>query len=168
MSKFAYAYLALVLLLLTSFIFYRVYNSRIGLTFRAIRDADILAECLGINIMRYKVYAFVMASFFAALAGGIFAPYMRTVHPDYFSIWVSTDASIYAIIGGLGSFWGPIVGASLLIPLVELLLSGAAQYKALLFGTLLIMTIITQPEGIIGLVRRISPVRERLLKSRQG
>lgn len=160
-SRISYYYLILLLMLLTILVIHRINKSRIGMTLLAISQADVLAESLGINIMRYKVLAFVIGSFFAGVAGSFFAHYFTHVSPELFTFWVSVDVLIYVVVGGLGSIVGPIVGACTLSMFSESFRT-FGDYEPIVFGVALILVVMFLRGGIVSLPERISLLVRRV------
>ena len=117
-----YYYLCLVVVAIALVVLYRVERSRIGLTFHAIHWQDKLAESVGVNTHTYRMLAFVIASFFAGLAGALYAHYVGTVNPNRFSVEEMVYVLIWAIVGGTATFYGPILGVVVLTILNEVVL----------------------------------------------
>jgi branched-chain amino acid transport system permease protein len=147
-------------------------RSRIGRAFIAIRDQDIAAEIIGINIFRYKLYAFAISSFYAGVAGVLESYYLGLANYEQFQIDVSIDYLAMVIIGGLGSVLGSIYGAIFvtLLPIVTrwvlqsfgtLFFSDAdlaniiPSLRLVMFGALIILFLIAEPEGLNRLWRNI-------------
>jgi branched-chain amino acid transport system permease protein len=147
-------------------------RSRIGRAFVAIRDQDIAAEIIGINIFRYKLLAFAISSFYAGVTGVLYTYYLGVANYEQFQINVSIDYLAMIIIGGLGSVLGSIFGAIFvtLLPIVirlsmesfgGYLFSDAAvrniipNMRLILFGGLIITFLIVEPEGLNRLWRNI-------------
>ena len=105
-----YYYLCLIVVAVSLVILYRVERSRIGLTFHAIHWQDKLAESVGVNTFRYRTLAFVVSSFFAGLAGALYAHYIGAVAPNRFDVEEMVYVLIWAIVGGTATFYGPIIG----------------------------------------------------------
>ena len=140
-------------------------RSRIGRAFIAIRDQDIAAEIIGINVYRYKLYAFAISSFYAGVTGVLYTYFLGIANYEQFQIVVSIDYLAMIIIGGLGSILGSILGAffitlmpiglrlfmetfgTLVIP-PELLAQVISQLRLILFGGLIIVFLIVEPEGL--------------------
>lgn len=154
-SKVDFYYLALLLALVAVTFMYRLEHSRFGLTFNAIREADVLAESVGINPMRYKVLAFAVACFFAGLVGAFYAHYTHFIAPYDFTFHDSAKIIVFTIVGGRSKTLGPIIGTAFLILLVEAL-DDFGQYIPLFYGTALIVILFFIPEGIISLPRSIA------------
>ena len=126
-------------------------RSWIGRCFAAIRLDEDLAQTLGIDIFRYKLLSFVVANLLAALAGSLYAFYTGYIEPGYLGINQSLDIIAMVLLGGRGSVTGPIVGAFVLTGLPHLIdLSGEA--RAMLYGAILILTILLMPRGLVGAV----------------
>ncbi len=105
-----YYYLCLIVVAISLVILYRVEHSRIGLTFHAIHWQDKLAEFVGVSTFRYRTLAFVISSFFAGLAGALYAHYVGAIAPDRFNVEEMVYVLIWAIVGGTATFYGPILG----------------------------------------------------------
>jgi branched-chain amino acid transport system permease protein len=156
-----------------------IVRTRVGRAFIAIRDNDIAAESSGISLFKYKLLAFAISSFYAGIAGAMLVYYFRTATVESFTIARSIEYLAMAIIGGLGSLAGPVFGAIFIIVVpilvrerVVLPVADTAprlqQYydfvREVLFGVLIIVFIILEPEGLNKLwVRLASAVRQRVV-----
>ena len=126
-----------------------VLRSWIGRCFAAIRLNEDLAQTLGIDIFRYKLLSFTLANMLAAIAGSLYAFYTGYIEPNYLSINQSLDIIAMVLLGGRSSIMGTIAGAFLLTGLPNVInLSGEA--RAILYGLVLILTILVLPQGVIG------------------
>jgi len=147
-------------------------RSRIGRAFIAIRDQDIAAEIIGINIFRYKLLAFAISSFYAGVTGVLYTYFLGIANYEQFQIGVSIDYLAMIIIGGLGSVLGSIFGAIFvtLLPIViryameafggiffspQTVLNLIPNLRLMLFGALIIFFLIVEPEGLNRLWRNI-------------
>ena len=147
-------------------------RSRIGRAFVAIRDQDIAAEIIGINIYRYKLLSFAISSFYAGVCGVLYTYYLGIANYEQFQIVVSIDYLAMIIIGGLGSVLGSILGAVFVTmlpivlrlamePLAGLFFSAGemssviASTRLVLFGGLIIVFLVVEPEGLNRLWRNI-------------
>lgn len=147
-------------------------RSRIGRAFVAIRDQDIAAEIIGINIFRYKLLAFAISSFYAGVCGVLYTYYYSIANYEAFQIVVSIDYLAMIIIGGLGSVLGTILGAIFVTALpyaireavnlvggyiwdTAALSAVAASMKLVIFGSLIIFFLVVEPEGLARLWRNI-------------
>jgi len=152
-----YYYLCLIVVTLSLFILYRIERSRIGLTFHAIHWQDKLAQSVGVNTFRYRMLAFVISAFFAGLAGALYAHYVGTVNPNRFSVEDMVYVLIWAIVGGTATFYGPILGVIALTVLNEVVLRALDidQMRPMLYGAILIVSILFLPKGLESLVPKI-------------
>ena len=147
-------------------------RSRIGRAFIAIRDQDIAAEIIGINIFRYKLIAFAISSFYAGVCGVLYTYYFGIANYEAFQIVVSIDYLAMVIIGGLGSVLGSVLGAIFVtaLPVVirlsveavggyiwdpTALSAAAASLRLVIFGALIIFFLVVEPEGLARLWRHI-------------
>ena len=149
-----YYYLVLIVVVISLWVLYRVEKSRIGLTFHAIHWQDKLSESVGVDAFRYRMAAFVIASFFAGLAGALYAHYLSTVNPNQFDVDTMVYVLIWTIVGGTTRWYGPILGVVALTIIDEVVLRaiGADQVRPLLYGVILILAILFLPNGLESLV----------------
>jgi branched-chain amino acid transport system permease protein len=159
-SPVHYYYLVLVAAAVSIFILHLIERSRYGLIFNAIHWQDKLAQSVGINTFRYRVLAFVIASFFAGLAGAFYAHYLSTVNPNQFEVSQMVYVVIWTIVGGTTRIYGPILGVVALTILDEIVLRaiGIDTIRPLLYGLILIVTILFLPRGLESLVIRAAGV----------
>lgn len=141
-------------------------HSTYGSGFLAVRDDEIAAEAMGINTTKYKVLAFVIGAFFAGVAGGLYAHFKQFIHPEGFNFLRSVDIVVMVILGGMGSTAGVCVAAVLLTILPEWLRSVSdypwlpewlreiADNRMILYSLLLIILMLTRPQGLFGGTRR--------------
>ena len=160
-----YYFLALVVVSASLFVLYRIERSRIGLTFHAIHWQDRLAESVGIDTFRYRTLAFVIASFFAGVAGGLYAHYVGAVNPTRFGVDQMVYVLVWAIVGGTATFHGPILGVVVLTVINEIVLRalGLDTARPLIYGAILILSVLYLPDGLESLAPR---VRERVRRWR--
>lgn len=149
-------YLILALDVLTLFVLARVVTSRVGRAFVAIREDELAAQASGLPTFKLKVLAFVIATFFAGLAGAFFAHHARFVSADSFRLDETFVILTMLIVGGLGSFLGPIIGAVALVVLPEIS-RFLAEYRGVVYGLVLIAVILFRPEGVAGVPGIIQP-----------
>lgn len=149
-----YYYFILLLVAVTLFVLYQMERGRYGRIFRSIELNDMLAESLGINLMKYKLLAFVVGCFFAGVAGAFYAPYFTFINPICFSLTVSIFIIIYIIVGGIGRITGAVVGAAVLTIVPEAL-RATGYYEMMIFAVLLILVVIFLPGGLISLPYRV-------------
>ncbi len=151
-SKTAYYYLILAAVVLTLFILYRLESSRFGGILKSIARSDLLSESIGINVIRYKVLALSICSFFAGITGALFAPYNGIISPENFTVWTSMLLLILLIVGGIESFWGPVIGPIFLTILPEYLPTDPIVDR-IIYGCLIILTLSFLPKGLVTLPR---------------
>ncbi len=144
-----YYYLVLIFVILTVFVTKRVYSSKIGRAWVAIREDEIASSVMGINTTVYKLYAFAFGAFWAGLAGAIFAGKMRFVSPESFTFMESVLIVCMIILGGIGSITGVILGAVILVVLPEILRE-VQLYRMLALGGGLVLLMIFRPQGLFG------------------
>jgi branched-chain amino acid transport system permease protein len=142
-------YLVLFFLAISVWVMHRIANSLLGRTFMAIRNGDDLAEALGINLMRNKLLAFMLSVFYAGLAGGLYAGYVRFLGPALAGVEHTFDMTMYMLVGGIGTLLGPLLG-SVSMPWVTQYLQFLQDYRFIVFGPVLIVLIIFVPNGIVG------------------
>ena len=162
-----YYYLCLVVVSISLIILYRVEKSRIGLTFHAIHWQDKLAEAVGVDTRRYRTLAFVIASFFAGLAGALLAHYLGTVNPNQFDVEAMVYVLVWVIVGGTATIYGPILGVVVLTVINEIVLRelGVDQARPLIYGAILIASILFLPDGLESLGPKVKRV---LARGREG
>ena len=140
-------HVALVVALLVLFM-WRFDSSRLAMAYRAVRDDEISAATMGINVRRTKVHAFTLGAFIVGVGGGLFAHYLGILEPGQFGYLRSITIMMFAAIGGVNAFLGPVFGAVLLTLAPEFLrVSGQDRY--ILYGILLVLVMIFRPNGLL-------------------
>ncbi len=142
-------YLVFAFLCLSLFVMSRIVNSLLGRSFVAIRNSEELAETLGINLMRTKVLAFVISTIYAGLAGALYAGFVRFLGPDLAREHHTFDMLAFILVGGIGTLFGPVLGAIVLTWLTQSL-QFLEDYRMIVFGPLLILLVMYFPQGIVG------------------
>jgi branched-chain amino acid transport system permease protein len=132
------------------FLMHRVIQSPLGKALVAIRDNDVRAALIGLNVYQLRLIAFVMAGFLAGVSGALFAFFGRYASASYMFYHVSGEAVVWAIVGGVGTLFGPIVGTTLFIVIRELV-STHWEHHALIVGVMAILVVILAPKGLVGL-----------------
>lgn len=157
-SERNFYYVLLIAIFLTLFCFKRLVQSEFGITLKSMRDDEPGAESIGVDTTRYKLAVFTISAFFAGFAGALFAHYQRLVSPDTLSIGETFTILTMTMLGGLGTLAGPVVGAILLTFLSEGLRFVEDMVKLnvrmVIYGFLLIITILFMREGVVGLFPR--------------
>ena len=148
-----YVVLALGLLVIALLISLKVENSRFGMSLLAIKQNEPAAEAAGINTWRLKMLALMLSGALAAVAGGLYAVILLVVTPEtVFGMLVSAQALILALFGGVGSLWGPVIGAIVLVPLAEGLNAELGDVlpgiQGVVYGVAIIAIILLAPEGV--------------------
>lgn len=152
-------YLVLFFLLLTIFLVYRIVHSLTGRAFIAIRNSEELAQTIGISTKKNKLLVFVLSTFFAGLAGILYASFIRFIGPDIAYTAVIFDFLTFLLIGGVGSLSGPLIGTILIVWLSQKL-QFLQEYRMIIFGPILTLLVIFAPMGISGLFRQWHMKRE--------
>jgi branched-chain amino acid transport system permease protein len=157
-DKSHYYYVMLGFLVLAMAVTAWIERSAIGHRLIAIRENEDAAQALGINLMRYKLLATALSAFLAALGGTLYAHYVTFIDPNtLLNMNMALEITIYAIVGGIGTLFGPLLGAAFLVPVAELVRTTFGQSYAgvhlVVYGAVLIAVILFAPDGFIGLVR---------------
>lgn len=134
------------------YLMHRLIGSPLGKAFMAIRDNDVRAALIGLNVYLLRLVAFVIAGFLAGVSGALFAFFGRYASANYMFYHVSGEAVVWAIVGGAGTLFGPLVGTSLFIVIREVV-STHWQHHALIVGVIAILVVIFAPKGVVGLWR---------------
>ncbi len=147
--------LAVVCTLLFVALALHIRRSWMGFAFDSIADDEDTARILGIDVKRFKLWAFVIGTAGAGVAGGLYAHHIRFIGPDSFGFVESVTVLAMVIIGGIGSIWGVALAAGVL-SVMPLWFQFIDDYKLLLYGVLVFATVRFAPDGIAGLARRIA------------
>jgi branched-chain amino acid transport system permease protein len=143
-----YYYVIAATLVLASLAYYWIVSSRWGRAFEAMRENEMRAEALGINLRNYKTTAFAIGAAYAGAAGALLAPLLRYIDPTPFTLDRSLQFLIMVALGGPGWFAGPFVGA-MIVTLLPELLRGAQSLYMMVFALLLILMLLFAPRGIV-------------------
>lgn len=159
-SKLPYYYIMLAFLLLALVICYFVANSKMGYYFRAIKESHDVAEVLGVNVVRYRLIAIMVSAFLSAMAGTFYAQYILYIDPESVMLLaISIQIVLISMLGGAGTIMGPVIGAAILIPIAELtriwLGHRGTGVDMLIYGFLITLISVYQPQGIWGLFANI-------------
>jgi branched-chain amino acid transport system permease protein len=146
----AFYLLSAALVLVALFAAWRIARSRIGAVFQAMRQSEELASSLGVDVTRYRIYAFAFACGLGGGCGSFFAQFQQNIFPATYSIADSINFLLYCFLGGLDFVLGPVVGAALLIIAFELL-NALQTFQALLYGVLMIVLMLFLPNGLMSL-----------------
>lgn len=168
-------YVTLALLAVVAIFTVNLLKGRVGRAFTAVRDAEVHATALGVNVSRYRVIAFALSSAYAGLAGALLAIVIQRVVPDYWGLDLALSYLAMIVIGGLRSVTGAVLGAFIVTALPALLQSygqaipgvgsaggpgfGPSVIAQLVYGAIVIVILIFEPEGLVALFRRLIPRR---------
>jgi branched-chain amino acid transport system permease protein len=183
-SRLPFYYFAVLICIMSVAIMYFIMKSKMGLAFRAIHQNAAEASMIGINTAKYKLYAFVLSTFFAGLSGAIYAHFQRYIHISYFAAGNSFKPLMMSVIGGLGTIEGPIIGSvvivfiydflknidpflnSALSPLFPAVSNVGPAIRLVGLGIFLVIIVILLPKGISSLLRKMYHyIRTELSKS---
>ena len=158
-SKAVYYYIVLGLLVLGLVVTRLIERSRLGYYFRAVREEQDAAASLGVRVARTKRVAFAISAALTAACGTFYAQYVLFIDPEsVFPLSLSILICLIAVLGGVGTLWGPLVGAAVLIPLGEatrIYLGGTGKALDLvIYGALIMVVSVLQPAGLVGMARR--------------
>lgn len=145
-------------------VMYRLQHGHWGLTWRAIRENDMVAESAGVGVTRYKVVAFATGCFFAGITGSLYATYVSFISPDSFNLLMMFTMIMSVIVGGREYFYGPLIGTFLLMGLSDTI-AHMAQYEPILYGTILVLVILFLPGGIASVPSQLAAKCSRIIRS---
>ena len=168
-NEFRFYWVNLVMVVICVTMARNLFRTRVGRAFIAIRDRDISAELMGINLFRYKMYAYAVSSFMAGMAGCLWVNFLKTVTPEHFPLMDSVRYLAMIIVGGLGSVMGSVFGAIFITVVPEALKNlmsilarsfpGAMSYlfpfQQVVFGVLIVVFLVFEPHGLAEIWQRI-------------
>ncbi|MCC6544110.1 MAG: branched-chain amino acid ABC transporter permease [Nitrospirae bacterium] len=163
-SPMHYYFLILILAGVAVFVIHRINNSRTGRAWIAMREDEIAASAMGINVTYMKILAFALGASLAGVAGVFFAGRYAFISPESFTFFETVLVLSMVVLGGMGSIIGVIIGVALLIILPEIF-RGFNDYRMLVFGGAMVFMMIFRPQGLIGNPRRkieLMPIKERI------
>ena len=161
-SKVSYYYFGLVLVVITTYVCYRIVNSKYGRAFKALREQEELARTVGIGFKRYAMVTVVVSGFFAGVAGSYYVHYTNFISPDIFAWSYTTTMLLMLVIGGKGTIAGPIIG-SLLFSFIPELLRAYDDFRLPIYGLILMVSILLMPDGIIAPISHLaSGIQKRI------
>jgi len=158
-----YYFLTLGVTALCLVIMYRLEKFRIGDTLKAIHSEDNLVKSVGINVTTYRALAFLIGSFFAGISGVLLVHRLGAVDPYQFSLAATLYLLVWVVVGGLGTFAGPIIGVVTLTVISELI-RGFVEWVPLVYGFILIAILLFLPEGLEGLPKKMQLMAKRVMK----
>lgn len=176
-----YFLLVLFVLVVCSVFVANAMRTRSGRAFQAVRDNEVGAAIMGVNLFRTKMEAFILSSFLAGIAGALYASYARYVIPDFWDLVLAIQFVAAIIVGGVASVWGSILGAAFVFALPEILDQfsllpqsagstgiSSGDLNAVLYGLLIIAFLLFEPAGVMGLIRRVRSLTRRYDARRKG
>jgi branched-chain amino acid transport system permease protein len=152
-ASIPYYFFSLAVMLAVMYMLYRIETSHIGDAFKAISMDPALAASTGINIPRHRLLACAIGSFFAGIAGGLLVHRLGAVDPKVFNIITMLYLLIWVVVGGTNTFWGPVIGVSVMYTLFELS-RPLIQIRPMFFGLSMILVLIFMPGGIESLISK--------------
>jgi branched-chain amino acid transport system permease protein len=147
-------YYTLTIVFLSVVVLWIIINSPFGWTLRAIKENSNRMIFTGISVPRHRYFAFVISSFFCGIAGSLYAIYSRTVFPEYAYWTASGDFVTMVILGGMNSFFGPMIGA-FIWTFLRTIVTSYTIYWLLTIGIIILAVVLFMPEGIVGLFKSI-------------
>lgn len=149
-----YYFFALIVGLIFLVIMYRIEHSRFGFVFHAVHHKDMLAQSVGVNARRYRTIAFVTGGFFAGIAGAMVAHYITAINPGLFGLKQMLFILVWVLVGGLGSFAGPIIGV-VVLSVIDESIRGLNELRPAFYGLILIVTMLFLPDGLVSLPDKV-------------
>ncbi|MEK7774438.1 MAG: branched-chain amino acid ABC transporter permease [Candidatus Zixiibacteriota bacterium] len=149
---------------LVVFVISNIVRSTWGKGFLAISEDEISAEAMGINSARYKMTAFATGAFFAGIAGALYAHFVTYINPSQFGFIRSIEIVVMVIVGGMHNIAGVVIAAVVLTILPEAL-RPIAEYRMVIYSLMLVVIMLTRPQGIFGTTRAFTDWRRKLLAS---
>jgi len=170
-SYVGFYYLVAILLVVIFFGAWRLYRSRIGWIFKAMRQSEELALSAGINVVKYRVIAYSISSALGAIGGGIFIVFYGNIFPDSFQVMDSTYFMLYCFLGGLAYLPAPLVGSFLLTGLFESL-RGIQEYQEGIYAVIFVILLLWLPNGLLSLnlkdVRKFFTRKQKKIESKES
>lgn len=159
-NKAGYYYLILIMLAILTVVTIIIMKSKLGYFGKSIKDDQTAAEAAGVRTTQTKVIVVTISAFLTALAGGFYVVFMHYIEPGIvFDFGISVDMICYSVMGGVGTIFGPLVGAALLVPLKEVVRSTlGASWQGLhivIYGVITILVLILLPDGLVGGFKRL-------------
>lgn len=155
-TKLPYYYFALGLAAVTWFVTWIIEESKWGYSWRAVKENPEAAESLGVQVFRSKMAAAAVSAFFTAVGGSFYAQFVSYIDPDSVMLFkFSLLMALPAVLGGIGTLWGPALGAAVLIPLTEITRSyaggGGRGFDLIIYGVLIMAVALAKPEGLVNI-----------------
>ena len=151
-SRVAQYYITVVVMVVLVVVMWKITDSNIGIIFHAIREDEVAVRASGINTTRYKLMAFCLSGFFAGIAGGLYAHFMRIAGPSTLEVSMSFQVVIWSVFGGVVTIWGPVGAVFILFPLLEFFRFWP-ELRMLLFAIVILLILLFMPQGLLPWIR---------------
>jgi branched-chain amino acid transport system permease protein len=167
-----YYYLGLLILVLSVLFVWNLSRSRTGRAMQAIRERELAASVMGIDLARTKVYAFVISSFLAGVSGALYGSFLSFAQPGDWSLTLSIQFLAAIIVGGMGTVMGPVLGSIVVFALADVIQNlsfvsqnggggiSATDFSSIVYGVLIVTFLVVEPKGLMGLGARFGPRRQ--------
>lgn len=163
-SKYVFLIFMIVMVAIFLIIKQRIVYSRVGRAFQAIRENPVAANGIGINVQKYKIMAFAISSVFTGFAGAMYAHFVGFISPETFTASQSVMFLTMLLFGGMGTFSGPLIGATIVTFLNESL-QVLGSYRMMVYGAFILAVLLFLPHGISGI---IDILRQRLFRGKES
>lgn len=150
-----YYIFSVIVVTLCIYLLWRLDRSPFGAVLKGIRQNPIRISFTGMNVFRHKLLAYVISSCFTAVAGGLYAGIDKSIHPDMFVWTMSGSIILMTILGGMRSFFGPLIGVAVFV-LLEDVIGRSTQYWSFVIGVIMIIVVMLFPKGIVGISRHFA------------
>ncbi len=154
-SELSYFYFALLVLLVIVFLLSRLRRSRFGRAVRSIHENEDLARSIGVAATKYYVFAFALACALVGFSGALYAHHFRFVNPNLLGLQYMFIFLITVLVGGVGTLWGPVLGATVFV-LVSEWLRVLQEYRFVIFGAVLLLVVLFMPSGVFPALRKVA------------
>jgi ABC-type branched-subunit amino acid transport system ATPase component/branched-subunit amino acid ABC-type transport system permease component len=154
-NDYFFYYVVMIVMIVCTIIIRKILNSPFGRVLQAIRDNELRASCIGYNTKRYKHIVMIISAFFCGISGSLYAFLLYFAFPEIFFVIFSGDIVAMTIVGGMRNFFGPIVGGTIFV-LFKDILSSITKNWMVFFGIIFMAFILFSPNGIMGVIQRIS------------
>jgi branched-chain amino acid transport system permease protein len=151
-SRVAQYYISVVVMVVMVVAMWKITDSNIGIIFHAIREDEVAVRASGINTTRYKLMAFCLSGFFAGIAGGLYAHFMRIAGPSTLEVSMSFQVVIWSVFGGVVTIWGPVGAVFILFPLLEFFRFWP-ELRMLMFAIVILLILRFMPQGLLPWLR---------------
>lgn len=152
MSRTANYYIVVITMLVLVTVMWKITDSKMGIIFHAIREDELAVKAAGINTTMYKLIAFSLSGFFAGIAGGLYAHFLRIAGPSTLEVGMSFQVVIWCVFGGMVTIWGPVGAVFILFPMLELFRM-LPEIRQLMFALVVLIILLYMPGGLLPWVR---------------